>query len=261
MNNTGYTMKNKLTLITLTLLLTFTLTMGLAAANQPGIPNAFYGTVTVEDGQSAHDGLEILAQVQQQTYTTTTENGEYSLIVENPNQDNNGNTVTFFVEGQQVASAPFSNDETVTNLNLEASHVEFQEADDEDDSNAGSGSSGSSGGAGGSGGGAIGATDETTEEESDSESSSSTTSETEQTTETTQEETQEEQTTSDTDQTQEDTSTEVEEEQQTGAGFLAPITGFVTGIGEGATSLTGFFFLLIILIGLVGGYLFYKNRG
>lgn len=256
-------MKNKLTIITLLFLITFTLSTGFVTADQPGIPNAYYGTVTIADGETAPDGLEILGQVQQQSYSTQVEDGEYSLIIENPNQDNAGNTVTFFIEGQQIASSTYSDENTVRNLDLDAPFVETVEEGDDDtaSSGSGSGSSGSSGGAGGSGGGSIASTndEDTSQEANDESTGSSTTSETE---ESTQEETQEETTTNtDSDQTQEETSTEVEEEQQNSAGFLAPITGFVTGLGNGAASLTGFFFLLIILIGLVGGYLFYKNRG
>lgn len=249
-------------MITFAILLTLTLTVGMVEANQPGIPNAIVGTATIENGETAPVGLEIVGQIQQQTYTTQVQDdGEFNLIIENPNQNNNGNTITLFVEDQQVATITFSNEQTVHYLDIEATHVAVQEEDEEDSGTGASGGSGSSGGSGGSGGAVVTSEDEEgVEDESETTTGSGSSSTTTEETEDTEEETQTgtgDTTTSD----EESDSTIVEEEEtQPGilAGFLAPITGFVTGAGEGA-GLMGFFLLLLIFIGLIGGYLYYKN--
>ena len=70
--------------------------MALAA---PGIPHLFWGDVTY-NGQLVPGGLTVTAKIEgvEIISTTTTQEGTYSLIVTDPDQNRTGATVNFFVE-------------------------------------------------------------------------------------------------------------------------------------------------------------------
>jgi len=70
----------------------------------PGLPHAFYGSVTL-NGQPAPDGTIITAKIDgKEVATTATSGGKYgypvgSFYVDDPNNDRTGSTVHFFVNG------------------------------------------------------------------------------------------------------------------------------------------------------------------
>ncbi|MCR4335524.1 MAG: hypothetical protein NUV57_03230 [archaeon] len=99
---------NKLMLITALILI------GLTAWAIPSIPHQFYGNVLV-NGTSAPNGLTVTAQVNGQTYSTTTRDGTYGFspnlfFIQDPNSTNTGKTITFIVDGQPTGkTASFVN--------------------------------------------------------------------------------------------------------------------------------------------------------
>src|SRR3989344_8112197 len=130
------------------------LTTSISVFAAPGIPHQFYGSVTI-NGSPAADGIVISAVIEGRTYNATTVNGEYGvlpgepLFVEDPNSTADGETIQFFVEGQDAvaASETFSNG-GFTQLNLSAT-VETPPSG----GNGGGDGGGSGGGSGGGGGG------------------------------------------------------------------------------------------------------------
>jgi len=84
----------------------------------PGIPNQFYGSVTV-DGSVAPDGTRVSAQIDGDVYATTTADGIYSLLVKDPDYDRGDGetTIEFFVIYVKVDEATFENSK-VTELDL-----------------------------------------------------------------------------------------------------------------------------------------------
>jgi len=123
----------------------------------PGIPNAFYGTVTW-NGQPAPDGTTVTAKINGvQVATTTTSQGKYgyplgSFYVDDPNSDRSGKTINFFVNNVDTGQTAYFTTGAVTQLNLSASGGSQS-----------SGSSGNSAGGGGSvAGGTTGGTNQTT---------------------------------------------------------------------------------------------------
>lgn len=114
----------------------------------PGVPNQFYGEVTV-NGASAPDDLFVEARVDGAIFTTLTDSGKYGFnpifYVEDPNNDRQGDTVTFYVGTDsddmiEAQSSVFNNGE-VTSHDLSVSGLDLQSDDDVDDSSSvGSGS-------------------------------------------------------------------------------------------------------------------------
>jgi hypothetical protein len=90
----------------------------------PGVPHQFYGDVIV-DGSPAPDDLIIEARIGGDVYTASTRNGAYGFepvfYVEDPNNDRDGETITFFIVVDdnlvEIMSRTFSNG-AVTRINL-----------------------------------------------------------------------------------------------------------------------------------------------
>lgn len=114
----------------------------------PGIPNAFYGTVTW-NGSPASDGTTtVTAKINGvQVASGTTSGGKYGypigfFYVDDPNSDRSGKTINFFVNGVDTGQTALFYTGAVTQLDLFAS--------------GGTTSGGSSSGGGGGGGGGGG---------------------------------------------------------------------------------------------------------
>ena len=87
----------------------------------PGIPHQFYGNATI-NGTTAPNGTTIIAKVNNQTYTTTTNNGTYGFspdifFVNDPDFTNEGEQIVFTVNGVNASTFNFENG-GYTNLNL-----------------------------------------------------------------------------------------------------------------------------------------------
>ncbi len=69
----------------------------------PGVPHRFYGTAKDTNGNSLPNNTIVQAVVDGENYTTTVVNGTYGyytpFYVEDPNNDNVGKTIHFFVDG------------------------------------------------------------------------------------------------------------------------------------------------------------------
>jgi PKD repeat protein len=76
----------------------------------PGFPHSFWGTVKNQDGSAIPDGTIIAAFVDNETYSTTAINGSYGynetaqasnvpFFVEDPENNNEGKTIYFFIGG------------------------------------------------------------------------------------------------------------------------------------------------------------------
>jgi len=112
---------------------------------QPGIPNAFYGSVTW-NGSPAPDGTTVTAKINGvEVASTTTKNGKYGIdpvfYVDDPDHNRSGKEVRFFVNGVDTGQFKYFSNGAVTLLDLIAS----------------GGTGGQQGGGGGGGGGAGGA--------------------------------------------------------------------------------------------------------
>lgn len=103
----------------------------LGFAQSPGIPHKFYGTVAFDNGP-APDGLMVEAKVNGAIMgTSVTDDGKYGygdlLLAANPDNDNAGKTVEFYVSGIKAnETAVFANDDDTnrsTNLNLTVTGV------------------------------------------------------------------------------------------------------------------------------------------
>ena len=98
----------------------------LVFAQSPGIPHKFYGTVSFDNG-AATDGLIVEAKIGNTVFgTSITEGGKYGygdlLLVTNPDNNNAGETVEFYVSGIKANEPAIfaNNDDTIrsTPLNL-----------------------------------------------------------------------------------------------------------------------------------------------
>jgi len=119
----------------------------------PGIPNAFYGSVAVNDAP-ASDGTTVTAKINGAIVaTTTTSAGSYSFYVDDPNNNRNGKTINFFVNDVDTGkTAIFNNDGSVSvvrEVNLSATITTPPST------------GGSGGGGGGGGGGSSGSSGST----------------------------------------------------------------------------------------------------
>ncbi len=89
----------------------------------PGIPNAFYGSVTY-NGQPASDGLFVVVKINGvQVASTTTSGGKYgypvgSLYVDDPNNDRTGKTINFFVNNVDTGQIAIFQNGGFTKLDL-----------------------------------------------------------------------------------------------------------------------------------------------
>jgi hypothetical protein len=92
---------------------------------QPGIPNAFYGSVTW-NGSPAPDGTTVTAKINGvEVASTTTKNGKYGIdpvfYVDDPDHNRSGKEVRFFVNGVDTGQFKYFSNGAVTLLNLIAS--------------------------------------------------------------------------------------------------------------------------------------------
>jgi hypothetical protein len=135
---------------------------------QPGVPNQFYGTVTV-NGAPAQDNLIITAKIGSTVVANTlTKNGKYGydpniFYVQDPNGDRQGATITFYVatpSGTEIRAAThlFNNGDS-TDLPLS---VTGDFSTSTTPTATGGGSSGGGGAGGGSSGGVAPSTTSTT---------------------------------------------------------------------------------------------------
>jgi hypothetical protein len=104
------------------------LIMGTVAA-QPGIPNHFYGDVTI-NGASAPDGVLVEARVSGNFVAgTTTSGGTYgqasSFYVPNPHGTMDGKTIEFYVQNVKAAEHTFSTANPVVELDLAVTIANF----------------------------------------------------------------------------------------------------------------------------------------
>jgi hypothetical protein len=91
----------------------------------PGIPNQFYGSVTL-NGSPAPDGTTITAKINGvQVASTTTSGGKYGyepiFYVSDPNSDRTGEEVVFFVNNVNTGRTSFFSNGGHTQLDLSAS--------------------------------------------------------------------------------------------------------------------------------------------
>jgi len=83
----------------------------------PPTAQTFYGSVTI-DGSPAPDGTSITAEMNGRTAgSDTTSSGSYSLIIQTIEGDQAGDTITFFINGEDVGSTTL-NPGGVTQRNL-----------------------------------------------------------------------------------------------------------------------------------------------
>jgi hypothetical protein len=88
----------------------------------PGIPHQFYGDVIV-NGKQAPDNNKIIARIDGDEYKTAGENGKYGyspdiFYIEDPDGNQRGETINFFVGGMPAGSAIFQNN-GYTKLNFD----------------------------------------------------------------------------------------------------------------------------------------------
>jgi hypothetical protein len=88
----------------------------------PGIPHQFYGSVTY-NGQSAPDGLSVVAKINGvEVASTTTSGGRYGyspiFYVEDPMSDRSGKTINFFVNGVDTGQTAVFQNGGITRLDL-----------------------------------------------------------------------------------------------------------------------------------------------
>lgn len=154
------------TIISLTVFLVVFSSVAFAIApGSPGIPNQFWGAVTI-NGLSAPDGTSITSKVNGVfAESTTTSSGSYSLIIKDPNNANPGKTVLLYVNGVQAGTDFFvEGGSTQVNLAITVSTTQSNP----------SGGSGSGGGGGGSASAAQTSTVKTTTANNGGNSSSTT---------------------------------------------------------------------------------------
>ena len=258
-------MKNKLHKIALTLFFVtgMILSLSIVTADSHGAPERghhIWGELQV-NGEDAPEGTVVEARLNGNVLQSTTTNDSiYSFTIsDNQNNNRDGETITIFVEAVEGESIQFQNSE-ISNVSFSVNGVTFGDQEDDSSDDDSSGSSGSSGGSSGGGFGSVttdvNETEEnTTESSSESDQNSDSEDTTQETTQTTQN------VTSDDSNTEEDVAEEetTEEPTQESNPILDAMTGFVTGVGDQA-SLTGGLFLILILTGLVGGYIYYNSK-
>jgi len=91
----------------------------------PGIPNQFYGSVTL-NGSPAPDGTNVIAKINGvQVASTTTYGGKYGynpiFYVDDPNGIRTGSVINFFVNGIDTGKTAIFANSAVTKLDLSAS--------------------------------------------------------------------------------------------------------------------------------------------
>ena len=156
--------KNKLIYKFFLIISIFILSSFLVSA-APGVPNQFYGTVTV-NGASAPNNLFVEARVGSSVFTTITSNGLYGddpniFYIEDPANNRQGQTIRFYVGTSstnmvEAQSSTFSNG-AVTKLDLSVSGLTIPSNNVGDDS-----TGGTTGGTGGAGGGTTESTTSST---------------------------------------------------------------------------------------------------
>lgn len=113
---------NSKKIITLTILtLMFLVNVNVLADEVPGTPHTFYGKVYQLGGSPAPAGLELVAKINNTEYgDTITSYGEYDfLIVTDPENKNQGQTIYFYVNGiQATPTYEFNRNEGLTELDL-----------------------------------------------------------------------------------------------------------------------------------------------
>ena len=145
-----------------------------AVIAQLGVPHQFYGKALI-DGQKAPDNLFVTAEIGgTQVAATTVSNGTYGyspdiFYIQDPDEDRNGKTISFYIEGEKAAEHQFRNgystrldlttdavcgdgicagSESCSDCSDDCGSCGNDGSDDDGDSGS-SGSSGSSGGGGG----------------------------------------------------------------------------------------------------------------
>jgi len=91
-------------ILIVSILLMFFLNVNVLADDVPGTPHTFYGKVYQLGGSPAPAGLSLVAKINNTEYgSTTTSYGKYDyLIVTDPENKNNGQTIYFYVNGIQA---------------------------------------------------------------------------------------------------------------------------------------------------------------
>lgn len=120
-------MEQKFNLVSYTILIALVLIIGTVSA-QPGIPNHFYGSVTI-NGAPAPDGVLVEARVSGNYVAgTTTIGGTYGqesvFYVPNPgNMD--GKVIEFYVQNVKAVEHTFNTNNPIVNLDLAVSIANF----------------------------------------------------------------------------------------------------------------------------------------
>jgi len=112
-------MNSKKLCIFIILSLTFLSNVNVFAADQPLLPHIFHGKVTFSDGPSPA-GLTLIAKIDGVEFgRTTTSDGKYDyLIVTDPENNNNGKTIYFYVDGIKANEDYVYKNEEFTELDL-----------------------------------------------------------------------------------------------------------------------------------------------
>lgn len=265
-------MKNKLHTITLALFFItgMILSLGMVSADSHQAPDRghhIWGELQV-NGEDAPDETVVEARLDGDVLQSTTTNDSiYSFTIsDNQNNNRDGETITIYVEDVEGESVTFQNSE-ISNVSFSVDGVTFgdQEDDSGDDGSSGS-SGGSSGSSGGSGGLGVASADENeTEETNTSESSTEETSLQDSNSDSnndnqgTEGSTDSDDTVAGVGQEQQSDTETTQRTGEDGSSVLTAMTGFVTGVGDQA-GLTGGLFLILILTGLVGGYIYYNSK-
>lgn len=94
-------MNSKKLFLFIALFFTFLFSMSILVAQQPLKPHTFYGKLYLSDGNPAPPSLTLVAKINDVEYgRTTTSNGRYDfLVVTDPENKNEGETIYFYVEG------------------------------------------------------------------------------------------------------------------------------------------------------------------
>ncbi len=107
----------------LTILTCFLIFSNIVLAIAPGVPHAFYGSVTV-NGNPAPDGTVITAKINGvEVARTVTSDGKYgypigSFYVDDPNHDRSGEEIRFFVNGVDTGQTRYFCNGCVTKIDL-----------------------------------------------------------------------------------------------------------------------------------------------
>ncbi len=126
MNN--ITKKVVLIYVIISILISFSILSYADFPPMPGLPHTFYGTAKYDDGTAKYDdgtalpeGSLVKAVIDNENYTTTVINGTYGVntpfYVEDPDNDNTGKTIVFYINNEPTDQTTIFNPGT-TNLNL-----------------------------------------------------------------------------------------------------------------------------------------------